>query len=219
MRGLLHIILILMFAIAIVLSNSSAVLADGEDGEHALEMEVNGIHVSLANQNEWKKGENTIIVTLKDSSGSPVNDAQVEILIGPMSEEHATTEDDHGVPEAASAHGAEQGHSSMPGMEMNEPAAETHEMPAHDEEKEPISLEELGEHGIYVVETHVESAGIHEVNVMFHVNGEMLQADFVVEIPGALSKTIVLWSFVAINIVLITSAGIMKRQAVPVKGR
>ena len=218
MRGLLHITLTLLLAIAITLSNSSAVLADGEDGEHALEMEVNGIHVSLANQNEWKKGENTIVVTLKDSWGSPVNDAQVEILIGPMSEEHATAEDDHGVPEAAPVHGAGQGHSSMPGMEMNEPAAETHEMPAHDEERGPLSLEELGENGIYVAETHVESAGTHEVNVMFHVNGEKLQADFVVEIPEVLSKIIVLWSFVAINVVLIASAGIMKRQAVPVKG-
>jgi hypothetical protein len=219
MKRLLHITLTLLVLVAVAFANSSAVLADGEDGEHGLEVEVNGIHVSLANQNEWKKGENTIVVTLKDSSGSPVNDAQVEILIGPVSEEHATAEDDHGVPEAASAHGTEQGHSSMPGMEMNEPAAETHEVPAHDVEKEPISLEELGKHGIYVVETHVESSGIHEVNVMFHVNGKMLQADFVVEIPGVLSKTIVLWSFVAINIVLIASAGIMKRQAVPVKGR
>lgn len=219
MKGLLHITLTLLLAAAIALSNSSAVLADGEDGGHGLETEVNGVHVSLSNQNEWKKGENTIVVTLKDSSGSPVRNANVEILIGPVSEGHAAAEDDHGASEAASAHGKEQGHTSMPGMEMNEPAAETHEMPVHEEEKEPLSLEELGEHGIYVAETHVESAGNHEVNVMFHVNGEMLQANFVVEIPGVLSKTIVLWSFAAINVVLITSAGIMKRQSVAVKGR
>ena len=123
MRGLFHTTLTLLLAIAIALSSSSAVLADGEDGEHALEIEVNGIHVSLTSQNEWKKGENTIIVTLKDNSGSPVNDAQVEILIGPMSEEHATAEDDHGVPETTTEHGAAPGHSSMPGMEMSEPSA------------------------------------------------------------------------------------------------
>ena len=219
MRRLLHIALTLLFALAVALSTSSVVQADGEDGEHTLEMEVNGIHVSLANQNEWKKGENTIIVTLKDSSGSPVKNANVEILIGPKAEEHAEAEDSHGASEPAAEHGAEQGHSSMPGMEMEEPAPETHEMPAHDEEKEPLLLEELGEHGIYVLETHLESAGTHEVNVMFHVNGEMLQANFVVEIPGVLSKTIVLWSFAAINVVLIASAGIMKKQSIPVKGR
>ena len=218
MRGLLHITLTLLLVVVVAFSNSSAVLADGEDGEHALEMEVNGIHVSLANQNEWKKGENTIIVTLKDSSGSPVKNANVEILIGPMAEEHAEAEDSHGAAEPA-AHGAEQVHSSMPGMEVNEPAPETHEMAAHDEEKEPLPLEETGEHGIYVLETHLESAGTHQVNVMFHVNGEMLQASFVVEIPGVLSKTIVLWIFAAINVVLIASAGIMKKQSIPVKGR
>ena len=135
MRRLLHIALTLLFALAVALSTSSVVQADGEDGEHTLEMEVNGIHVSLANQNEWKKGQNTIIVTLKDSSGSPVKNAHVEILIGPKVEEHAEAEDSHGAAEPAAGHGAEQGHSSMPGMEMEEPAPETQEMPAHDEEK------------------------------------------------------------------------------------
>ena len=219
MKRLLHISLMLLLGIAIALSNSSAVLADGEDGEHELKVEVNGIHVSLANQNEWKTGENTIIVTLKDSAGSPINNADVEILIGPKTEAHAEAEGSHGAAEPEAAHGAEEEHSSMPGMEMNEPPSETHEMPTHDEEKEPLLLEELGEHGIYVAETHVESAGTHEVNVMFHVNGEMLQADFVIEIPGVLSKTVVLWSFVTINVALVASAGIMKKQSAAVKGQ
>ena len=219
MKGLLHTALTVLLAIGIALSNSSAVLADGEDGEHGLEMEVSGIHVSLANQHEWKKGENTIVVTLKDSAGLPVNDANVEILVGPASEGHAEVENDHGAPQAESAHGAEQGHSSMPGMDMSEHTAETHKTPAHTKEASSLTLDEMGEHGVYVGEAHLESSGKHEFNVMFHVNGEMLQANFVVEIPGVLSKTIVLWSFVAINVVLIASAGIMKRQVVPVKGR
>jgi hypothetical protein len=78
---------------------------------------------------------------------------------------------------------------------------------------------ESDEDGVYVIETHLKSSGTHEVSVMFHVNGEMLQADFVVDILEVLSKAIVLWSFVAINVVLIASAGIMKKQAIPVKGR
>ena len=218
MKRLLHLTRMLLLAIAVALANSSAVLADGEDGEHTLEMEVNGIHVSLANQHEWKQGENTIVVTLKDSAGLPITDADVEILIGPKAENHAAAQD---LPDAdtASAHGAEQGHSSMPGMEKDEPTTETHQMPIHDEGNDPLPSEELGEHGIYVVETHLESSGTHEINVMFHVNGEMLQASFVVEIPRVLSKTIVLWSFVAINLVLVASAGIMKKQSIPVKGQ
>lgn len=222
MKRLLHITLILLLSMAIAFSNSSTVLADGgedEHGENTLEIEVSGYHVTLASQNDWKKGENTVIVTLKDGTGEPVSNANVEILIGPQADEHAESEDSHGAPAAPAAHGAEQGHSSMPGMEMNEHAAEESEMPAHDEKTNPLLLRELGEHGIYVAETHLESSGTHEVNVMFHINGEMLQADFVVEIPGGLSKTIVLWSFVVINVVLIASAGIMKKQSIPAKGR
>jgi hypothetical protein len=195
------------------------VLADGEDGEHTLEVEVNGIHVSLENQNEWKKGENTIVVTLKDSTGSPINDADVEIMILPKSEERAQAEDSHGASEPASGHEADLGHSSVPGTEVNEHGAETSGVPAHDEAVEPISLSELEQHGIYTAETHFESSGTHEISIMFHANGEMLEANFVVEIPGVQSKTIVLWSFVAINVVLITSAGILKKQSVPVKGQ
>jgi hypothetical protein len=77
---------------------------------------------------------------------------------------------------------------------------------------------EADEHGMYMAETHLEASGEHEVSVMFHVNGEMLQANFIVEIPGMGSKTVVLWSFVVINMALITSAGFLKKQPVPVKG-
>jgi hypothetical protein len=216
MKRLLHISMMLLLAIAVALSNSSAALADGEDGEHRLEMEVNGIHVSLANQHEWKKGGNTIVITLKDSSGFPVNNADVEIMIEPKAKDHAAAEESPEATDTTSAHGAEQGHSSIPGME--ESATESHQMPGHDEGKDPLPSEELGKHGIYVVETHLESSGTHEIKVMFHVNGEMLQASFVVEIPGVLSKPVVLWSFVAINVVLVASADIMKKQSVPAKG-
>lgn len=214
MKRFLHIMIILLLSIAIALVNSFTVLADEGDGGRTLEVEVNGIHVTLTSQNQWEKGENTIVVTLMDSMGMPVRNADVEILIGPKSEEHAASE-----MEPASAHGAEQGHSSMPGMDMGEPAAEAHDMAAHAEEASPVALSESEQHGTYMAETHFESSGTHEVNVMFHANEEMLQADFIVEIPGGLSKTIVLWSFVAINVVLIASAGMMKKQSIPAKGR
>lgn len=220
MKRFLHITLTVLITIALASANPSSVLASEGDDENTLEMEVNGYHVTLASQNDWKKGENTIVVTLMDSMGMPVTNAEVEILMGPKSEEHADAENVHTEPEAEPAHGAEQGHSSMPGMDMGEPAVEASDMPAHDEERaNPLPLMETHEHGVYIAETHVESSGRHEVNVMFHVNGEMLQADFVVEILGALSKTIVLWGFVAVNIVLIASAGMLKRQSIPVKGR
>ena len=228
MKRLLHITLTLLLGLVIASASSSTAFADEGGDEHTLELEVNGYHVTLASQNDWKKGENTIVVTLKDETGLPVSGADVELLIGPQAaDDHAASKAEHGsseaeseqgASEAASAHGAEQGHAGMPGMEIEEPAAHESEMAAHDEETNPLTLTELGEHGIYVAETHVESSGKHEVNVMFHVNGEMLQADFVVDIPGVLSKTVVLWSFAAMNVILIASAGIMKRGSIPVKG-
>ncbi len=80
-------------------------------------------------------------------------------------------------------------------------------------------MTESDEHGMYVVEAHFESSGTHEVHVMFHANGEMLQGDFVVEVPGMAPKTIILWSFAAVNIALVATAGVIKKQkTVSVKG-
>ena len=55
MKRFLHITLVLLLAIVVALSNSSAVLADGEEGEYILEAEVSGIHVSLANQKSFRQ--------------------------------------------------------------------------------------------------------------------------------------------------------------------
>ena len=208
MKKILHTTSILLFILAILFANPNTVLADEGEVGHPLEMEVHGYHITLASQNDWAKGENTIVVTLEDSMGMPVRNTNVELLIAPKLDEHAEAETD--------SHGTEQEHDSMSGMDMGEPVEE---MPAHAEEiASPISMMESDEYGMYMVETHLESSGEHEVHIMFHVNGEMLQADFVVEIPGVNSKTVVLWSFVVINVALVTSAGIMKKQIITVKG-
>lgn len=212
----------LLLIIAILLANPYMVRADEGDDGHQLTAEVNGYHVTLSNESEWAKGENTIVVTLADSMGMPLKNADVEILIAPKTDGHDEPEmDSHAAePEQQSMPGMDMGteppEESMPGMDMGEP---TEEVPAHDEEiADPIAMMEADEHGMYMVETHLEASGEHEVNVMFHVNGEMLQANFIVEIPGMGSKTVVLWGFVVINMALITSAGFLKKQPVPVKG-
>jgi hypothetical protein len=211
MRRLLHLLLAVLFTVTLVSANTSSAFASEGDDEHAMEMEVNGYHVTLESQNEWKKGENTIVVTLMDNMGMPVQNADVEILIAPKADEHAAAE---------SAHGAEEGHDSMPGMDMGETVAPAASMPEHDEESvEPLAMSETHEHGMYTLETSFESAGEHEVSVMFHVNGEMMDATFVVDILSSLSKSLVLWGFVIVNVALISSAGMLKKQTVPVKGR
>ena len=226
MRRFLHILLLAaLFTVTLVSVNTSSAFASSGEDEHAMEMEVNGYHIKLASQDEWKKGENTIVVTLMDSMGMPVQDADVEILIASKTDEHPVSESEHGVEQQ---HDSMPGidmesdtqNNSMPGMEMGQDSAPASNMPAHDEQIiEPLSMTEADEHGMYTLETHLESAGEHEVNVMFHVNGEMLQAMFVVDILQSFSKSLVLWGFVAINVALITSASILKKQSIPVKGR
>lgn len=222
MRRFLHILFAVLFTVTLVSANTSSAFASEGDDEHAMEMEVNGYHVTLESQNEWKKGENTIVVTLIDGMGMPVQNADVEVLIAPKANEHTSAE---------SGHGAEQEHDSMPGMDMSgdsdhdsmsgmDMGEAAEPMPAHDQSVEPISMmPSHHEQGTYMVETHLTSSGEHEVTVMFHVNGEMLQATFLVDILSSFSKSLVLWGFVAINVALITSAGVLKKQSVPVKGR
>ena len=223
MRRFLHILFAVLFTVTLVSANTSSAFASEGDDEHAMEMEVNGFHVTLESQNEWKKGENTIVVTLMDSMGMPVHDADVEVLIAPKADEHTSAETGHGAEQEHDAMpgmdmGSDSDHDSMSGVDMGEVAEP---MPAHDEESvEPISMmPSHHEAGMYSVETHLESSGEHEITVMFHVNGEMIQATFVVDILRNFSKSLVLWGFVAVNISLIASAGMLKKQAVPVKGR
>jgi hypothetical protein len=208
MKRLLHTSSTLFFII-FLLSNSYAVLADEVDGGHGLEKEVNGYHVTLASQNEWVKGGNTIVVTLTDSMGMPISQADVEILITPKSDEHA--ED---------LHGAEPQQDAMPGMSHGHSQETVPEVQTHEEESAaPTAMMESEEHGVYILETSLESSTEHDVHVMFHVNGEMLQADFVVQVSGTGSRAVVLWSFGVINVALIASAGVMKKQHVTIRGK
>ena len=209
MKQFLCVSSIFLLIISILLANPGIALASEGDGGHGLEAEVHGYHVTLASQNEWVKGENIITVILTDEMGMPISNADVEILIAPKSDGHEETE--------ADAHDAESDHNSMPGMEVDdhEPSA-----PATQEEDgtEPIAMQESHEHGTYTAEAQLESSGEYEVRVFFHVDGEMLQADFAVESPGVASRTIVLWGFALVNVGLITFAGILRRQPVPLKG-
>jgi hypothetical protein len=208
MKRFLHIITTLLFMFAMLFASPTSVLASEGDGEPPFEMEVNGYYVGLSSENDWIKGENTIVVTIADSMGMRVSRADVEILIAPKVVE-LTEEDTHAV---------EPSHNSMPGMDMGEPEAEQSEIPAHEEEvAAPLAMIESHEHGAYTLPTHLESSGEHDIQVFFHVNGEMHQVNFVVDVLGTSFKTVVLWSFVLINVGLVASAGVLKKQSFPVK--
>jgi hypothetical protein len=231
MKRFLYTITTLLFIASILFATPFTVLADeGDGGVHGLEVEVNGYHVTLSNANEWAKGENTVIVTIADEMGMPLTDTEVELLIAPKaSAGHGEAEaDGHAAPEADIHSPAPEpdGHDAMPGMDMGEATEEvdSHGTSAqeatHGEEEmtNSVAMRAADEHGMYIAETHLEKTGEHEVLVMFHVNGKMIEAAFTVEIPGTSSKTVVLWSFALINMGLIASAGYIKKQSIPVKG-
>ena len=227
MKWLLQALTILLFIFAAFFAAPNTVLASEGDDSHGMEVEVNGYHVTLASQNEWVKGENVVMVTITDEMGMPVSDAEVEILIAPKADSHADAgTDSHGSSEtdthaepAADAHGSESSsHNSVSNMDVHE--EDNSEAMAHEEETvSPLVMTESHEHGEYIVETHIETSGEHDVQVFFHVNGEMMQADFTVDVPGMASKTVVLWSFLLINVGLVVSAGVLKTQSVTVKGK
>lgn len=221
MKRFLYASLILLFVLSAFFATPLSVSASEGDGGDGLEMEVNGYHVTLDSQNEWAKGENVLVVTITDSMGMPLSDTEVEILVTPKEEGHDSSEtDSHDSGQEETMPGMDMGESQpqepVPGvMSPNNPS----ESPAHDEESaSPIAMTE-SEHGMYTVQTHFESTGEHDVHVMFHVNGEMLQADFLVKVTGSNSKTVVLWSFVAVNVAVVAVAGTLKKQkSLTVKG-
>ncbi len=195
-------ILFVLFA-ALFTAPAPARASEG-DGGHELTAEVNGYHVTLSSQNEWAKGENVLVVTIADSMGMPLRDAEVEILVAPK-DGHAESGED-AMPEMDMGNDQPQG----PEPGVMKPVANNDS--EHDEKSaSPIAMTE-SEHGVYTVQTHFESSGEHDVHVMFHVNGEMLQADFVVSVKGSNSKSFVLGSFAAINVAIVAAAGALKKQ-------
>ena len=218
MKRFLYAGTILVFVLAALFASPTSAYANEGDGEGALEMEVNGYHVTIASQNDWAKGENTVIVTITDGMGMPLSDADVEILITPKESGHDSPESD--------SHGNEQ--ENMPSMDMGASAeaptqqpgvmspmgemATSGEMTTNTEETiDPLPMTE-SEHGAYTATVHLEATGEHDAHVLFHVNGEMLQADFTVSVTGSNSKSVVLWSFALVNAAVVVAAGAMKKQ-------
>lgn len=212
MKQILYASSILLFVITAIFANPVSVSASEGDGGDGLKMEVNGYHVTLDSQNEWVKGENILVVTITDSMGMPLSNADVEILIAPKADGHAETEtDSHDGNQQDSTSGMDMGGepTQEPGVMSPNNSSDT---PAHDDKSaNPIAMTK-SEHGMYTVENHFKSAGEHDVHVMFHVNGEILQANFLVKVTGSSSKTVILLSFVAVNVALVVTAGTLKKQ-------
>lgn len=234
MKQFLSANLILLVVLTAFAMPMSVRASEGGDG-HGLEAEVGNYHVVLDSQNEWVKGENVLLVTITDHMGMPLSGADVEILVTPQKGGHNSSETGtHNSVQEDAMPGMDMGagqsdHAAMPGMDMgNNPSPST----GHDQmntpgaassdhaedSRSPIPMTET-EHGVYLAQTHLETSGEYDVHVMFHVNGEMLQADFVVKVTGSSSKLAVIWSYLAINAAIIAVAGVLKKQnSITVKG-
>lgn len=211
MRRFLHLFPALLFTLAALFTFPATVLAGEGDDVHGLEVDVNGYHVVLSSHDEWQRGKNVIVVTITDSMGMPVEQADVEIMFAPVTKGHAEPEED--------SHDVEPGHGSMTGMEPEEDGHDTPEASEHEEETPTmLAIQEGHEPGTYEAEVRLVNSGEYDVQVFFHVTGEMLQADFKVNVPGAGAQTLVLWSFLLVNTLVITSAGVMRKQSQNVKG-
>lgn len=211
MKRFLYASSILLFVLSAFFATPLSARASEGDGGHGLEMEVNGYHITLDSQNEWAKGENVLVVTITNSMGMPLSDADVEILVAPK-EEHDESETD-------TMSGMDMGNDQPQEPEPGVMKPVANNPSGHDEEtSSPIAMTE-SEHGMYTVQTHLETSGEQNVHVYFHVNGEMLQADFIVEVAGSNSKFIVIWGYVTINVAVIAVASVMKKQkSLTVKG-
>ncbi|TAK12099.1 MAG: hypothetical protein EPO32_09980 [Anaerolineae bacterium] len=212
MRRFLRTTTALLSVLAILFATPYAASAtEGDDGQ-PVEAEVNGYHITLTSLNHWERGVNTLVVRLTNEDGTPVTNAVVEVLIAPISIDHVDST-------VGDEHDADQ-HAGMPGMEIDAPEEEIPETHGHNEEGPvPLSMTETDEAGTYSVDVQLETSGEHEIHIMFSANDELLQANFVVAVPGTSSKTVVLWGFALVNLTLVASAGVVRKQNLSAKGR
>jgi hypothetical protein len=200
--------------VVVLLGFRDTASANTESVGHELEAEVHGYHIALTSQNAWAKGDNSIHLALTDSMGMPVNNAEVELLIAPSLDTHGESE--------ASSHGPEGPAETTAAMDMSSAAAHgsaVHAAPPNASEAPPhgapspapaVPMALQGE-GTYIGQAHLDSTGRQDIRAMVHVDGQMLQADFVVGGAASSSRSIVLWTFAGVNAAILFSAGLRRK--------
>ena len=192
------------------------------------EAEVNGYHVSLSFTREIKAGENEVHVQIVDSQDQFVTPTELGISVIPIEEEvHEATEshDLHGTEQAAehstdttatSGHAAPvSGHANMPGMDTDsEPAPQSsHNMETGSHEEFGMVMLEPEMHGSeYKGAINFDQAGEWNLVVHFTVGDELLEVDFPLNVAGTISKYGVLAGIFGLNIAIVSTAAILKRN-------
>jgi hypothetical protein len=192
------------------------------------EAEVNGYHVSLSFMNEIKPGDNEVHVQIVDSQDQFVTPTELGISVVPVEEKgHEATESHnaHGA-ESAAGHGTDttstsahaepaSGHENMPGMDtQSEPAPESsHDMGTGSHAEFGMVILESEMHGSeYKGVINFQQAGEWNLVVHFTVEDELLEVEFPLNVAGTISKYSVLAGIFGLNIAIVSSAAILKRN-------
>jgi hypothetical protein len=221
----------LILAVLLVLGNTfifpRAVFASGA-GE-SFEAEVNGYHISLSFMNEIKPGDNEVHVQIVDSHDQFVIPAELGISVMPVEEKgHEATEsqDSHGA-EPPAGHGTDttstsahtepaSGHENMPGMDTESgPATQSsHDMGTGSHaEFGMVMLEPEMHDSEYKGVINFDQAGEWNLIVHFTVEDELLEVDFPLNVAGTISKYGVLAGIFGLNVAIVSTAAILKRNA------
>jgi hypothetical protein len=155
--------------------------------------EVNGYHVSLSFVSELKTGENEVHVRIVDSQDQLVTPTKVEFSVM-LNEKKGH--------EATESHGAEM----TPASAHAEPASGHDNMPGMGAESEPASGS--GHKGVL----YFDKSGEWNVAVHFTVGGELLKVHIPVTVVGEMSRYGVLAGIFGLNMAIVATAAIRKRN-------
>lgn len=234
MKRILHkacllsaVVLLLLMAVPIT------ALADG--GAEELTQTVDGYQVTLVLEQPIAVGENQFHLKITDPHGQPVTDAQVEVGIIQVEEDHeeeeietAPQEDSHGA-ESTPEKTSPAPQTSMGGMgDMTEqPVTATPQSDTHGMETTPeTEAEPVDEHDEMTVFTSGHEAGEYEGEIMVAVSGEwairvhvtvdghLIEYIFPLHVASPQAGKNVLLGFLTVNAVILGAAFTMKFKSV-----
>ncbi len=195
-------------------------LADGGEGGLSFSQTIGGYTITLVFEKPASIGENPVHVKIVDAAGMPVPGAEVEISVEEHSEAEESAEGEMDEMEAKPTEAESSPSTSMHGMEENPAATPTPGTmssinsisPVSDEHDEMAALEPGHEEGEYEGELAIEKDGDLAVLVHITVQGELLEAEFPLEVAKSNAGSIVLSVFAAINAGILAVAFVMKSK-------
>lgn len=205
------------------------VLADSGDGGDEITRTVEGYQVTVVFEKLASLGENPIHIRVVDAQKMPVSQAEVEISVVEVQEEHvekpsAGQHNESGMEGMTEKPTAESSMSGMEGM-SEKPAADNHTTDMESKPEKPqsekteihdqmVKLAAGHEKGEYEGEISISNTGDATLRVHLTVQGELMEVDFPFHVSESQTGKIVLGGFFALNAAIIAAAVILKNKPV-----